>query len=87
MQIKALGKTGLVVPSICLGTMTFGRQNSEAEAHAQLDLALARGISFLDAAEMYPVPSTPEREGLTLATKTSFQTRCRPPDIRSFMTS
>ena len=65
MQIKALGKTGLVVPSICLGTMTFGRQNSEAEAHAQLDLALARGISFLDAAEMYPVPSTPEREGLT----------------------
>lgn len=65
MALKSLGRSDLLVSPICLGTMTFGRQNTEAEAHAQLDLALARDINFLDAAEMYPVPSTPEREGLT----------------------
>lgn len=56
MQQKMLGKTGISVSKICLGTMTFGEQNSEADAHEQLDFALASGINFIDTAEMYPVP-------------------------------
>ncbi|AHV56467.1 aldo/keto reductase [Salmonella enterica subsp. enterica serovar Enteritidis str. SA19940857] len=48
-----------------LGTMTFGEQNSEADAHAQLDYAIANGINLIDAAEMYPVPPRPETQGLT----------------------
>ncbi|MCG2582778.1 aldo/keto reductase [Massilia sp. TS11] len=55
METTTLGKTGLSVSRICLGTMTFGEQNTEAEAHAQLDYALERGINFIDTAEMYPV--------------------------------
>ncbi|MEO6093413.1 MAG: aldo/keto reductase [Novosphingobium sp.] len=66
MEYRPLGRTGITVSSVCLGTMTWGSQNSEAEAHAQIDLALARGINFLDAAEGYPVtPSTPENRGRT----------------------
>lgn len=56
MEYRTLGKSDLNVSAICLGTMTFGDQNSEAEAHAQLDYALAQGINFIDTAEMYPVP-------------------------------
>ena len=56
---------GRSVSKICLGTMTWGEQNSEAEAHAQIDYALDRGINFMDAAEMYPVPPKPETQGLT----------------------
>ena len=56
MQYRQLGNTDLKVSAICLGTMTFGDQNSEAEAHAQLDYALSKGINFIDTAEMYPVP-------------------------------
>jgi len=51
-----LGNSGLMVPEVCVGSMTWGHQNSEAEAHAQLDCALARGANFIDTAEMYPVP-------------------------------
>ena len=51
-----LGNTGLTVPEVCLGSMTWGQQNSEAEAHAQLDYGLSRGANFIDTAEMYPVP-------------------------------
>lgn len=47
------------------GTMTFGEQNSEADAHAQLDLAVSCGINLIDTAEMYPVPPRPETQGLT----------------------
>lgn len=47
-----LGSSSLEVSRICLGTMTFGEQNSEAEAHSQLDYALERGINFIDTAEM-----------------------------------
>lgn len=65
MKQQPLGRSDLIVSSVCLGTMTFGRQNSEAEGHAQLDLARDRGINFIDTAEMYPVPTTPERVGLT----------------------
>jgi aryl-alcohol dehydrogenase-like predicted oxidoreductase len=55
-----LGRTGLKVSRICLGTMTWGEQNTEAEAHEQLDYALTQGVNFIDTAEMYPVPPKPE---------------------------
>lgn len=57
----------LVIPDICLGTMTFGQQTDEADAHSQLDFALERGVNFLDAAEMYPVPARAETSGATEA--------------------
>eukprot|EP00741_Cyanophora_paradoxa_P022697 tig00021494_g21919.t1 len=56
LKMKELGKSGIKVTDICLGTMTWGRQNTLEEAHEQLDYAWASGINFLDAAEMYPVP-------------------------------
>jgi aryl-alcohol dehydrogenase-like predicted oxidoreductase len=56
MEYRRLGKTDIKVSSICLGTMTWGEQNTEAEAHEQLDYALERGVNFFDTAEMYPVP-------------------------------
>ena len=65
MKTRTLGNSPLQVPHICLGTMTFGQQNCEAEAHAQLDYALRRGINFIDAAEMYPVPTRGETTGRT----------------------
>ena len=65
MQQRRLGDTQLMVSELCLGTMTFGEQNTEAEAHAQLDMALAAGINFVDAAEIYPVPPRAETQGLT----------------------
>ena len=60
MLYKKLGRTDLAVSAICLGTMTWGEQNTETEAHEQLDYALERGINFLDTAEMYPVPPRKE---------------------------
>ncbi|MBI5329593.1 MAG: NADP(H)-dependent aldo-keto reductase [Betaproteobacteria bacterium] len=56
MDYRRLGHSDLQVSAICLGTMTFGQQNTEAEGCAQLDYAFARGVNFLDTAEMYPVP-------------------------------
>ena len=67
MEYRPLGRTGLNVSALCLGTMTFGEQNSEAEAHTQLDHALAGGINFIDTAEMYPVPPKAETQGRTEA--------------------
>lgn len=55
MEYRRLGSSDLNVSALALGTMTFGEQNSEADAHAQLDYAIARGINFIDTAEMYPV--------------------------------
>lgn len=55
MKMNPLGRTGLTVSELCLGTMTFGTQTSEAEGHAQVDRALEAGINFVDTAEMYPV--------------------------------
>ena len=52
MQFKPLGQTGILVPEICLGTMTFGEQNTQHEAFQQLDYALDRGLNFWDTAEM-----------------------------------
>jgi len=60
MEYRALGNSGLEVSALALGTMTFGEQNSEADAHAQLDYAVARGVNFIDTAEMYPVPPRAE---------------------------
>ncbi len=55
MKMNPLGRTGMMVSELCLGTMTFGTQTTEAEAHAQIDMALAAGVNFVDTAEMYPV--------------------------------
>jgi aryl-alcohol dehydrogenase (NADP+) len=56
MKLNQLGESDLRVSEICLGTMTWGEQNSERDAHLQLDFALDHGINFIDTAEMYPVP-------------------------------
>ena len=65
MPRRRLGPTGPEVSLIGLGTMTWGEQNSEAEAHAQLDMALAAGVNFIDTAELYPVPPKGETQGRT----------------------
>jgi aryl-alcohol dehydrogenase-like predicted oxidoreductase len=65
MQKVTLGQSDLQVSRICLGTMTFGQQNFEAEAHAQIDYALQRGINFLDTAELYPVMPSAATSGDT----------------------
>jgi aryl-alcohol dehydrogenase-like predicted oxidoreductase len=65
MKRNRLGSSGLEVSDICLGTMTWGEQNSEAEAHSQIAWALERGINFIDTAEMYPVPPRKETQGRT----------------------
>lgn len=62
-QQRPLGHSDLVVPEVCLGTMTFGEQTAESDAHAQLDFALAAGINFIDTAEMYAVPPRAETCG------------------------
>lgn len=65
MRRVRLGSSDLTVPAICMGTMTFGEQNTEAEGHAQLDYALDHGIDFLDTAELYAIPPRPETQGRT----------------------
>ncbi|MGX9255856.1 NADP(H)-dependent aldo-keto reductase [Pantoea ananatis] len=65
MHYHRIPHSSLEVSQLGLGTMTFGEQNSEADAHAQLDLALSSGINLIDTAEMYPVPPRPETQGLT----------------------
>ena len=66
MKHIPLGTTGLMVSELCLGTMTWGTQNSEAEGHGQMDRALERGVNFWDTAEMYPVnPVAAETVGRT----------------------
>ncbi|RKR04547.1 aryl-alcohol dehydrogenase-like predicted oxidoreductase [Kushneria sinocarnis] len=67
MQRRPLGNSGISVSRLCLGTMTFGEQNSEQQAHEQLDRAMAAGIDFIDTAEMYPVPPRAETQGRTEA--------------------
>ena len=65
MKYRTLPGTELNVSAVCLGTMTWGEQNTEAEAHAQLDHAFAKGINFIDTAEMYPVPAKAQTQGRT----------------------
>jgi len=65
MRYHRLGDSDLEVSELCLGTMTYGEQNTAAEAASQLDCAVAHGINFIDTAEMYPVPARGETQGLT----------------------
>ena len=65
MQYNQLGDSDLSVSEICLGTMTFGQQNTLEEASQQLDYAVSQGVNFIDAAEMYPVPARKETYGST----------------------
>ncbi|MEN9754222.1 MAG: hypothetical protein RLZ07_604 [Pseudomonadota bacterium] len=65
MTYRPLGRTGLSVSTICLGTMTYGEQNTEADAFAQMDYALDQGVNFFDTAELYAIPPKAETQGLT----------------------
>jgi len=65
MKRNPLGRTDLRVTEICLGTMTWGSQNTEAEGHAQIDMALEAGINFMDTAELYAVPGSAQTSGRT----------------------
>ena len=65
MKIKRLGRTGLRVTEICLGTMTFGNQCDEPTSHAIMDKAFEKGVTFFDTADVYPLGSTPEMVGRT----------------------
>ncbi len=65
MQRRRLGRTGITVSDICLGTMTFGVQADRGESFAMMDRAVDAGVNFLDAAEIYPVPPTAEKFGVT----------------------
>ena len=67
MDYRRLGKSDLNISAVCLGTMTFGEQNTEAQAHAQLDFAFSQGVNFIDTAELYPVPTRAETYGRTEA--------------------
>jgi len=67
MKYRPLGESGLEVSVAGLGTMTWGEQNTEKQAHEQLDYATAQGVNFIDAAEMYPVPPKAETQGRTEA--------------------
>ena len=65
MKYTILPNTNLKISKLCLGTMTWGQQNTEAEAHEQLDFAIEKGINFIDCAEMYPIPANPKTQGKT----------------------
>jgi len=65
MQYRKLGTTGIEVSSICLGSMTWGEQNTQAEAFEQLDYALSMGVNFIDTAELYSIPPKPQTYGRT----------------------
>ncbi|MDP2686351.1 MAG: NADP(H)-dependent aldo-keto reductase [Aequorivita sp.] len=65
MKYTILPNTNLKISKLCLGTMTWGQQNTEAEAHEQLDFAIEKGINFIDCAEMYPIPANPKTQGST----------------------
>ena len=65
MQYRPLGRSNLKVSALCLGTMTWGEQNSQAEAFAQIDRARDAGVNFIDTAEMYPVPPKAETYSAT----------------------
>jgi aryl-alcohol dehydrogenase-like predicted oxidoreductase len=81
MQFRTLPGTKLEVSEVCLGTMTWGEQNSQAEAHAQLDYAVAQGINFIDTAEMYPVPPNGTTQGRTETFLGSWLARQRREDL------
>jgi aryl-alcohol dehydrogenase-like predicted oxidoreductase len=65
MEYRPLGRTGMKVSAICLGTMTWGQQNTEAEGHAQMDYALDQGVNVFDTAELYSIPPSAATQGST----------------------
>ena len=65
MEYRKLGNTDIDVSLICLGTMTWGQQNTEEEGHEQMDYAFERGINFFDTAELYSIPPMAETQGRT----------------------
>ena len=65
MKYELLPYTDIEVSKICLGTMTWGNQNTETEGHQQMDYALANGVNFFDTAELYPIPAHPDRKSVT----------------------
>jgi len=81
MKRTTLPGTDLVVSEVCLGTMTWGEQNSEADAHAQLDRAVGAGVNFIDTAEMYPAPPRAETQGRTESFLGSWLVRQRRADL------
>ena len=80
MRQRRLGRSGLVVSEICLGTMTFGDQADESMSFRIMDEAYERGVNFFDAAEMYPVPPGAETVGLTESVGTLAKAAQRRPD-------
>ena len=82
IERRRLGRTDLMVSACCLGTMTWGEQNTEAEGHAQMDYAMDRGVDFWDTAEMYAVPPKAETQGATeRIIGTWFQNTGRRQDV------
>ena len=65
MEYRKLGNTDIEVSVICLGTMTWGQQNTEEEGHEQMDYAVDQGINFFDTAELYAIPPKEETQGST----------------------
>ncbi|MEL6483369.1 MAG: aldo/keto reductase, partial [Bacteroidota bacterium] len=65
MKYTRIPHTDIRISKICLGTMTYGRQNSEEEGHEQMDYALDQGINFFDTAELYPIPAKKELYAVT----------------------
>ena len=82
MKKNPLGRTGIDVTNLCLGSMTWGTQNTEAEGHAQIDRALEYGINFIDTAEMYPVnPVSAETIGNTEEIIGTWNAQRAPPRV------
>lgn len=82
MKMNTLGKTGIKVSDLCLGSMTWGTQNTEDEGHAQIDRAVAAGINFIDTAEMYPVnPVSAETIGRTEEIIGTWNAKGRRQDV------
>ena len=65
MKVNSLGSSSIGVSEVCLGSMTWGTQNNQQDANVQIEFALDRGVNFIDTAEMYAVPPTPETYGTT----------------------
>ncbi len=65
MEMRKIPHSDLTVSKLCLGSMNWGQQNTESDAHEQLDYAVANGINFIDTAEVYPIPPDPEKQGTT----------------------
>jgi aryl-alcohol dehydrogenase-like predicted oxidoreductase len=83
MKNIQLGQSALHVTPICLGTMTFGEQVDEATSHAILDRSLARGVNFIDTAEMYAVPTRAETYGATETILGNWFKTCWPARWRA----